>query len=218
MRDRGTLQPLTRLLFLGVLAPALGALPLLDLAVLSSLLIAGYRWMRADALRRLLQGLLRLRWLLLSIWVLYLGFTPGTPLSAWTPGLSLEGLLDGSRRVLVLVALITAVYWLLATTPLPQLVAALDQLLWPLRRLGLPTAVFSRRLALTLGGLDAVETRYRQLRAEGHRGLALASAWIVAVEREPPQTLPDAMHLPWPRWWEWLLVGLLAVGAIAWPR
>lgn len=218
MRDRGRLRPLTRLLMLLVLAPALGALPLLDLAVLSALLIAGYRWMRADALRRLLQGLLRLRWLLLSIWVLYLGFTPGTPLSDWTPGLSLEGLLDGSRRVLVLVALITAVYWLLATTPVPQLVAALDQLLWPLRRLGLSTSVFSRRLALTLGGLDAVEARYRQLRAEGHRGLTLAAAWILAVEREPPQTMPEPVTLPWPAWWEWLLVVLLAVGAITWPR
>jgi energy-coupling factor transporter transmembrane protein EcfT len=218
MRVPGALQPLTRLLLLLVIAPALGSLPLVDLAVLAAGLVLGYRQMRPEALQRLGQGLLRLRWLLLSIWVLYLGFTPGTPLSPWTPGLSLEGLLDGSRRVLVLVALMAGVYWLLATTPVPQLVAALDQLLWPLRRLGLSTSVFSRRLALTLGGLDAVEARYRALRADGHRGLDLAGAWILAVERAPPEAAPALPPLAWPAWWEWLLVLLLLLGVLWWPR
>lgn len=218
MRVREGLQPLTRLLLLLVMAPALGNLALLDLAGLCLGLIAGYRAMSSQALPRLAAGLMRLRWLLLSIWVLYLGFTPGTPLSPWTPGLSLEGLLDGSRRVLVLVALMTAVYWLLATTPVPQLVSALDQLLAPLRRLGCPTAVFSRRLALTLGGLEGVEARYRALRNEGHRGLDLAVAWILAVERAPPEGIPEIPPPRRPALWEWGLV-VVALGIVWWwPR
>lgn len=216
-RTRG-LQPLTRLLALLIVAPSLGGLPLLDLTVLTLLLLAGYRHSSPAALPRLRFGIGRLRWLLLSILVLYLGFTPGEPLTAWTPGFSREGLLEGSRRVLVLLSLVTAVYWLMATTPVPQLVGAFDQLLRPLRICRVPTERFTRRLALTLAALDGVEARYRALRADGQGGLALASAWIAGLEQQPPGDDATAVGCAVPARWEWLLLLLLLLAVLTWPR
>lgn len=214
----GGFRPLTRLLMLLIVAPVLGSLALVDLLVLAAALMAGYVVTDASALRRLRFGLMRLRWLLLSIGVLYLGFTPGEPLSVWTPGLSWEGLWEGSRRILVLISLLTAVYWLLATTPVPQLVAAIDQLMRPLQPLGVPTQRVTTRIALTLAAVDGVEARYRKLKASGLKGLALAAAWIDDIERTPPGGAYAAVSVPWPRAGEWVLLALMLVAAFAWPR
>lgn len=211
------LRPLTRLLLLLVLALSLAPLPLLDLLVLTTVLALGYRRSDPRAWRRLGSGVLRLRWLLLSIFVLYLGFTPGTPLSPWTPGFSVEGALEGARRTTVLLCLITAVYWLMAVTPVPQLVAALDQLLMPLRRGGLSTDRLTRRIGLTLAALDEVEADYQRLRSAGHRGLDLGAAWIMALEARAPSVSAATVSLPWPRWWEFALVVACAAGAWWWP-
>lgn len=212
------LQPLTRVLALLIVAPVLNNLPLVDLLGLGTLVLLGYAGHQSGALRRLAFGLLRLKWLLLGIAVLYLGFTPGEALSEWTPGLTREGLYEGLRRVLVLVCLLAAVYWLLAVTPAPQLVAALDQLLWPLRRMGVPTDRFTRRVAMTLDAVDAVEARYRSLRAAGLSGLTLAAAWIDGIERDPPPAAPISAAAPLPRLWEWGLLVLLLSLALVWPR
>ncbi len=214
----GGFRPLTRLLMLLIVAPVLSSLAWVDLAVLAAALIAGYLYTDPTAFRRLRFGVLRLRWLLLSIGVLYLGFTPGEPLSVWTPGLSWEGLWEGSRRILVLVSLLAAVYWLLATTPVPQLVAAMDQLMRPLQRLGVPTQRVTARIALTLAAVDGVEARYRKLKADGLKGLALAAAWIDDIERTPPPITHAAVTVPWPRVGEWLMLLLMLVAAFAWPR
>lgn len=214
----GPLRPLTRLLLLLVVAPALGQLPAVDLLVATALLLLGYRLSSPAALQRLRFGIARLRWLLLSIMVLYLGFTPGTPLHPALPGLSWEGLAEGGRRVMVLLCLITAVYWLLVTTPVPMLVGAFAQLLRPLERLGLPTAPFTRRLALTLAAVDEIEARYRQLRAEGQRGLSLAARWIDTLEQSPPAVAALPVAVPWPRLWEWGLVVAMLAAVPLWPR
>jgi len=212
------LQPLTRLLLLLILAPVMTSLPAVDLLVATALLFAGYRWSSPQALQRLRFGIARLRWLLLSIFVLYLGFTPGTPLASWLPGLSWEGLAEGGRRVMVLLCLITAVYWLLVTTPVPSLVGAFSQLLRPLTWVGVPVAPFTRRLALTLSAIDGLEARYRSLHDQGQRSLSLAVAWITDLEQAPPAA-DDQVSMPaWPAVWEWGLLLIVLVLAVVWPR
>jgi len=211
-------RPLTRVLMLLIVAPALSSFALADLVVLALALMMAYAVSDATAFRRLRFGILRLRWLLLSIVVLYLGFTPGEALSPWTPGLSGEGLWEGSRRILVLISLLAAVYWLLSATPVPQLVAALDQLLTPLSRLGLRTGRATALLALTLSAVDGVEGRYRKLKAQGLKGLDLAAAWIRDIEQQPPTAEHVVVNLPWPRAWEWLLLALMLLAVWNWPR
>lgn len=201
-----------------ILAPALPSLPLPDLAALGALLVLIHHRVEPAGWRRLGRGLARLKWLLFSIAVLYLGFTPGTPLSPWTPGLSWEGLHEGGRRVLVIGVLLTLVYTLMASTPLPELSAALGQALAPLRTLGVPVDRFIRRLALSFAALDGVEAEVRRLREAGHRGLDLLAAWVRAIEARPPEVAAEPATVPWPRAWEWGALAALLTLTVLWPR
>lgn len=205
-RRVSALHPAIRLLLLLALATTLPMMSLPALTVLAVLFLGLYRWHAAGALRRLGQGLLRLRWLLLAIFVLYGAFTPGTPLLAQLPGLSSEGLSEGARRALVLINLLILVYLLLAVTPVAELVPAIELLLRPLRPLGVDTGRIGLRLALAL---DAVQPLRVQIDREspGANLLDRAAAVMVGIERTAaapaaPMNLPPEVL---PRWWEWAL-------------
>ena len=72
--------------------------------------------------------------------------------------------------------------------------------------------------AFALAALDGVEARYRALRAEGQGGLALASAWIAGLEQQPPGDDATAVGCAVPARWEWLLLLLLLLAVLTWPR
>ncbi len=200
------LHPAIRLLLLLAIATALPMMSLPALTVQAVLFLALYRWHATDAIPRLLQGLQRLRWLLLAIFVLYGAFTPGTPLLAALPGLSSEGLSEGARRALVIVNLLILVYLLLAVTPIAELVLAIQMLLRPLRPFGVDAQRIGLRLALAL---DTVQRLRVQIgaSAKGANLLDRAAAVIVGIETsaaEPAAAL-ELPEAPAPRWWQWLL-------------
>lgn len=105
-----------------------------------------------EALSRFGTMVLRLKWFFLSICLLFLWFTPGSPLLPALGGLSpvQEGLREGLGRCLVLVLAVAAVVWLLQVTPREQLLGGLLWLTRPLRALGFPQERFAVRLVLTL--------------------------------------------------------------------
>lgn len=112
----------------------------------TTILLSGADWRIPLALVR------RLRWLLISLMVVYGWFTPGTALwpalGAASPvreGLS-EGLLRGGA--LLLIAL--AAQLVMRATPRPQLLAALYWLARPLRAIGVSRERLAVRLSLTL--------------------------------------------------------------------
>lgn len=208
------MNPLTRILCLMVLAALLPGLSLLALALIAALLLLSYCLLARTQLPRLAYGLLRLRWLFLAIFVLYVGYTPGEPWFERLPGLSREGLHEGTRRALVLFDLLIAVYLLLAATPLSALVQGLNRALWPLRGLGLDTAAFARRLALALGQVGDLQDRVEGLRREGHGVLDVATGLVREIEQFAATASPVPTVLdpgPAPQLWEWLLPLLLAL-------
>jgi len=192
-----------------VLAALLPSLSLVAVGLLALLLLALYAALAGDHFQRLLRGLSRLRWLFLAIFVLYLGFTPGDPLVEQLPGLSREGLFEGARRALILLDLLTAVYLLLVSTPIPLLVQGLNRGLRPLHVLGLNPAVFSLRLALALDQVGGMQARVSTLRSGKGSALDAAAELIRSLEAHPEsastgtaQLLLDAGRPP--RVWEWL--------------
>ncbi len=207
---RVSIHPAVRVLLVLVLAAfssqaSLPALSVWAVLLLSSyLLAAGHD---AAAVSRLRNGVSRLRWLLLAIFVLYAGFTPGTPVITALPGISREGLLEGLRRALVLIDLLMMVYLLLALTPVNELVAAIHTLVRPLRPLGIDPQRVGLRLALALDQVNQMHMRLRgEARASGNWAQRAADL-ISEIEH-------DAQHSPrhWTlapvaaaRWWEWLL-------------
>lgn len=206
------MHPAVRILVLLAVASALPAMSLPALGLLGSMLLLVYLPHGAEARARLRSGLLRLRWLILAIVVLYGGFTPGEPLFADAPGLSREGLSEGLRRTLVLVDLLVMVYLLLAATATGQLVAALQRLLWPLRSLGVDPRRTGLRIALALDGVGEMHAHLKgAIQTAG--GWDRAAALIEDIERrahEPAAAVVLAEDRA-PRPWEWLLPVALAV-------
>ncbi len=196
------LHPAFRLLLLLVLAGMLFRYSLAAMALVLALLLAGAAAGGGDTLRGILRSLRRIRWLLISIAVIYLWVAPepgmaGRPwyLPSWN---ELETAL---RRAGVLVVLVTAVELLRRRTPAPQMAAGLVMLLTPLARLGLDTSVFARRLALTLEAVPLTAERVAHAAAGApiRRGLASwgeAAAVLVRDIESGAAGAPAAAELP----------------------
>lgn len=127
-----------------------GALPGLGMSVGIglSLILAG--WSRPD--RRSLGALNRLRWLMLSLLVLYAWFSPGTilwaPLGSWSP--TREGLGEAFYRLAVLVVAIGGMNMLARRYTSEQLLTGLYVLSAPLALVGLNRMRLASRLWLVM--------------------------------------------------------------------
>lgn len=208
-----------RVLFVLVLASVLPSASLGALVLLCLLAGSLYLRLAPDSIDRLRTGLARLRWLILAIFVLYVGFTPGEPLFAALPGLSREGLAEATRRALVLVDLLVLVYLLLALTPIAELVGAICLLLAPLRPLGVDPQRIGLRIALALEGVGEMHARLRNSVSRSG-GWERAAALIEEIEvqaQAPASGMPVAVRdAGLPRWWEWLIPILLAAVLHRW--
>jgi len=215
------LHPAFRIVLLLVLAGMLFRYSLTAMALVLAALLAGAALCGADTVRGILKSLRRIRWLLLSIVVIYLWVAPepaldGRPwyLPVWS---DLEMAL---RRSGVLVVLVSAVELLRRQTPASQMAAGLVMLLSPLAYLGVDTGVFARRLALTLEAVPLTAERVAQAagRHEIRRGIAGWGEAAAALVRDIETGAGAAPHaatlpaLPRPGPGDWLL---LAAGVAA---
>lgn len=183
-------------------------------SALAGLILALLAW-RWCPLGPLWRALSRLRWFFLSLLLLGL----------WLPPLAgdyLSGLRFGLSHIGLLILLVLAAQLLLATTATPALIAALDWLLSPLRRLGLPTARFSLRLALVLDTVREMQTLYPRLpdppQPERHPldkiGSRAAELFLQAMHRgeTAPLVEVELAALQPPPAWQWLYpLGLLGL-------
>ena len=131
---------------------------LLALAVL----VGGYAIWQRHLFKMNWQMLRRMRWLFLSILIIYLWFTPGQALlpSAGSLSPSLEGLRFGFYRICSLVFIVLAVNLLIKSISRDELIASILWLLYPLRLLGLPDERFAVRIALTFDVVHEVQGLY----------------------------------------------------------
>lgn len=105
----------------------------------------------------------RLKWLFISILVVYLFFTPGQLLLAdilWGP--TVEGLLQGLQRIVALVLLVAAVNLLIASTEQEEFLAAVLWCLRPLSILGLSHERMAIRITLTLEAVSRVREKFKE--------------------------------------------------------
>lgn len=208
------------LVVLGFLARG-GAAILIAVTGLLLLAYLGLQPALAGARRMLRQ----LRWLFLSILVLYLWFTPGEPLipvlGALAP--SQAGLAAGLERVLVLVLMVLTVNLLLVHYGPDALCGGIYWLLAPATRIGVPAERIALRLSLTLEAVTRVRDRIAAARgsAEARESGRLARIGAVAVSlyrsvladaRASPVTEREIGLLGRPPLWQWFIpVGLAAV-------
>jgi len=102
--------------------------------------------------KTLVSMMVRIRWLLLILALMYAFSTPGEYIPLW--GLPLrptyEGLLLGLTQLLKMVIMLTGLSVVLATTSRSMLIGGLYQLFLPLRCIGLDAERFAVRIWLTL--------------------------------------------------------------------
>lgn len=175
-----------------------------------------------DSVKQLARSLRRIRWLLLSLAVIYLLVAPepnpgtgGGYLPAWT---DVELAL---RRAGVLVLLVSVVELIRQTTPAPELASAVALCLTPLRWIGVDTDRFSRRVALTLEAVPRTADAVAQ--AAGEAGIRarhlsgwseVAAALVRDIEAGATHTPPHAElpRLPRPAPGDWLILAAVLGG------
>lgn len=220
-------HPLVRLLLLILLAALLPALDLPALTlVFAAIILASMRSAAADW-RRLLSAIRRLRWLLVSIFIVHLGFpADGIAVfggSIWLPGPAAVRV--ACEHAAFLVVLLAAVELLRQTTPVGQVAASLVSLLEPLRAVGADTRKFALRLALTMeavpecGRLLSDYARERRGKERGVRAWADAAAELVRVTemRAAADGTGGGVELPALQrtgWRDWLAFGAACAALI----
>ncbi len=172
-----------------------------------------------------LKMLKRLRWLFLSIFVVYLFFTPGELLwqgVLWGP--TSEGLVQGFSRIAVLILIVAAVNVLLASTEQEAFLSATGWYLRPLMYFGVAHERLAVRITLTLEAVSKVRDIYQHephggemLNSEGPRLMAIvetAQRLFTQVIHDAENTplyemvLPEQSHPPLTQW-------LIPIGLVA---
>ncbi len=186
----------------------LSALPSAGLLLLA--LYFGSRWrclLSAGALLR------RLRFLFLSLALVYFWLTPGEPLwprlGVWSP--TAAGAEEALARILILVSIVLAVHLLQRTTSKEQMIGTILWLAAPLQRLGVASTRLAVRVTLVLHLMESV------LAARPDDTTVVASSTLDGVaqriarryrlalleaDRLSPPVLTVA-DIGAPPWWQW---------------
>lgn len=170
----------------------------------------------------------RMRWLLGSILMTYVVFTPGTPFieaewGRWLP--TMEGASEGLQRVAGLVLLIVSMHWMIGAIPRSQLVATIRGLTRPFAVLGLSGERLAVRLALILDAVPLVErslvwpirdTRPRRVRPrELAQGLAVVLDSVLRQAEQIPLTRVELVEMRSPPVAQWAYPVVLALLLVA---
>lgn len=215
------LHPLVRVVVLLVFITGIAlAQPLLLFAACVCLLMAHMHAGFPES-RLLFRMILRLRWLLLAILIVYGWWTPGEILFPRMGELSptRQGLQFGVIRMLALICIVSAVHLLLQVTERGQLLTALMQLTRPVLSRGARER-FAVRVLLTLEAVGQVQTMVGDVlkaRAEARRGLPrmvfyLQTVYAAALRRadQSPRTPIEVLGSEAPPPLQWLAPVLLA--------
>jgi len=218
------LHPASRVVLLLFLCVASASAKHAQLIFTFTLLSLGFALGQRVILLKTVKVFYRLKWLFISILLLYLFVGNGEfhwQLSALEPGL---------LRVLSLMLLIAAVNLLVQSSTPGEFIAALLWLMSPLRRLGLPTQRIAIRMALTLEMVSKLQTLFEQessaqtmpMRKDLRHyiaGLAgLAASRVELTRQHAQESVGEEIEidiLPLPSVWQALFVAGVVGGYVA---
>lgn len=168
----------------------------------------------------------RMRWLFLSLFIIYGWFTPGSPLPltlpvsmlAWLP--TMQGLEEAAVRIASLVIVVLAVHLLLHITSREELLGAILWWLKPLGYAGIAHERLAVRMALVLETVPKVQPLIHEALA-GHHQANLSNAGQVAAalyhnvlnhaEQQTCHTI-EIPNVTSPPVWQWLFpIGMAVV-------
>lgn len=207
------MHPVIRIVTFLVLGVFIATGGMLDLAVAAGLVGLLYIGNETASLSSAWPLLRRMRWLLLSIFILYLWFIPGRPVLPFYGMPSVEGIEVGVVRAGALILLVLAVNLLLQMTPREQLLSAILWLAAPLRWIGVDQRKLAVRIVLTLETVGQVQemlggqtlqqnTSRHPVKRIGAVAAALFHESIMRAEQAPCAkiTIPNHGHPPYYQW------------------
>lgn len=186
-----------------------------------------YRYTTLTAIWPLLK---RLRWLFLSLFILHLGFSPG---EATDPHSNV--LFFALERTLALIIIVLLAHILVITTPIHDMIAALQWWLAPLQWLGLSSDRLLVRIALILDTVNQVHDLYDEqpltvtvphnvidrylltpIQRLSDRVAHLFVQVLARAESVPLQTLeiPSSQSPPWWQWGYLVLISCVMMGGL----
>lgn len=147
------MHPLVKIIFLIVLLLIINLIAAYWLAAICVMMIASALIYGNG---KLLTAISRMRWLWLSIVLIYAFSTPGEYISIFSTLIKVtyEGVQSGLLQMLKLLTAIGSINFLFSNSSKTDLLAGLNALLMPLKWLGLDVEAFSARLFLTLEYVD----------------------------------------------------------------
>ena len=153
------MHPVIRIISFLILASFVAFGGLHELALGFVIVLSVVLFKRLQSIELTVRILKRMRWLFLSILIVYLWFTPGEPIipisSEYIP--TMEGLKTGLLRVLSLVLIIFAVNYFISSIARNRLVEAIVWLLRPFNWIGFDSRQLALRIALTLELIPRVQ-------------------------------------------------------------
>lgn len=166
------MHPVIRIVSFVVLTAFLAQGDVANILVAAAVLMFLYLKLDSHAWPTAWRLLRRMRWLFLSIAVIYLWLTPGVPLipgipsfAEWLP--TVEGLWQGVLRTMSLALMVTAASLLLSVTSRDEVLSALHWMMAPLGWLKFPHERFAVRAALSLEAVTQVQSHVRAALAAG---------------------------------------------------
>lgn len=161
----------------------------------------------------------RMKWLWLSLLILYGWFIPGSPIffTDIVPLIlipSSEGLIMGGLRALVLFNIISAVVLIVKSTTKEALIVSIMWLMTPFKLFKMDTGVFAARLVLTMERVTETESEIRSSLQENNtvsylqRGIDAVARLLIMVEQqasEDPSILVTLPHIDMPKLTQWLI-------------
>ena len=146
-------HPVTKILGLILIAIGVYQLSPIQMVLLALCLLAA---MLKHSVKQWFPMLKRMRWLFLSMFLIYAFNTPGEfvrdwPLNGWVDwSPTYEGLQAGGLQLVRLMMMLAGVALMMATTPIPSMIEGFYVLLKPLQYIGMNPERFAARLCLTL--------------------------------------------------------------------
>lgn len=198
------MHPSIRILSLVVFASALSQSAWLEIVISSFIFMFIYLFQPLAYVKKALAMTIRLKWLFLSIFLVYILFLPIDVQVAW-----LEGLL----RIMILILIIFAVNLLLCLTSQESLIMGIYYISKPLELFGFRSDRLAVRMVLSLEYVKNIMSHRPKISAQGspmQRLVHTGTYWVKQVEKNVEQnklqTLEiDLVHPPLLQW-SWPIV------------
>jgi len=139
----------------------------------------------------LLKNVASLRWLFIIVFIMHAVLTRGTPLFEWLPRVTREGMVLGAIFAWRIALMVSTAAVLTATTAPVDLGDALERLLGPLERIGVPVhelamiSVIALRFVPTL-----LDEAHRIIKAQEGRGASFEGGLVARARSAVPILVP----------------------------